>query len=333
MPGASDSIQKMVSTIVALKDLQFRQRAQDLAEKEFGLRQGMSQEEGTSMLQDVLQHSKNPEALLPFVNEFAGRSGLSPDLVTTLIKQTPPATATTVAGKVAAGAPSVDNNTTASVALTGKTPDALGAELEQNDLFKNLFGGANSFLNGMSPEDRKQFNASVLQKQATGESLRQAAEDSAYLGLPDAMKQQMIKIGAGLAPSAPQDAQIRLGWAQYRLDMYRDKSEAEARDMQKEIMLAEYRAKYGKDNPRVAQILTDIQKIQQEAESHGAEVSKFGTAVMRARYNSAVRELQQLAPDVYGPQGSVPFPVWTEGEKLVPSAFSMFMSHNAAGIK
>lgn len=343
--GASPAsgINSIVQTIVALKDLQLRSQAQDLARQQFGLQQQeyglraheadvgekVQAQEGFQRLTDLIRNTDDPLALGPFVNEFANRIGVSPESIATIIAHTPPATETTRGRAVAEGAAASGgslNAPAASQALAGLPPGALS----EDALTSKLFGGAGGYYSTLSPQEQQGFSKSIVSRLATGISLSpgQAALDEAVTHLTPAQRLLAVQIGHGLAPSASEQDQIKLGWAAHFLQQTQISDQAANESLRTQSMIAEAQARVGEgQSTHIADLLRERDKVLTQLITGATTMTPEGRATSAGTLNAYNETLRRLAPSVFGPNGSTPLKdVKPQGDLGIHSNFLDFLS-------
>lgn len=333
-------INQIVQTIVALKDLQLRSAAQDLARQQFGLQQqefGLRADQmdvasreaaqsGFQNLQGLIRNTDQPSALLPFVSEFANRIGVSPQSIATIIQHTPPTTETTRGAAVAKGAEQLGGTAdvaAANQALVGVLP----GQLAQDALSAKLFTGAGGYLSALSQPEQQQFFSGVATRVATGLTPGQAAIDQAISNLPRPQLHQIALVGHGLAPSASDQEQARLGWAAHQIQQSQLASTSAIESLRTQAMISEAQARLGTErSSHVADLLKERDKIYQQLTTGGITLTPEGRAVGAASFNHYNELLRQTAPEMFGPKGTSPLQdVKPEGNLGITSGFVDFL--------
>src|SRR2546423_800653 len=112
-------IQGLIQTIVALRDLQLREAAQQLQEQQLGISRGQENIAGQNSFQDLLKNMSNPQALSPHLGQFTGTTGLDQPTLAAMIGATPPAEATTRGAAVQRGAQQLGGSQDVVAAMQG----------------------------------------------------------------------------------------------------------------------------------------------------------------------------------------------------------------------
>ncbi len=319
MPGERP-LQGMIQTIISLRQLQLQEAAQQLQQQQIGISQGnldlargAAPLQGIAGLQGVLQRTDNPAAFSPYAPQIAQQTGMPADFVTQIMNQTPAATGTTQARAVQSGAAAAGgslNANAAAVNLAGAQP----GEINRDRLLQSIFGQAGDVYSTMEPAAREGFLRGVIQRQGTGQSLSDAAEDLAVEDFlkradaadaanktPNATKDQIVKIGKGLAPNASSDAQIRLGWANYRQN---------ERQLQTTSALEQLRTRASLENARATldakafeetnNILAHRNDLLNTMSRTGATATPEGIRAYAEQLNAFNAQLRNAAPTIYG---------------------------------
>lgn len=301
---------QLVQTIFNLKELQLRQQAAALAQQQFGLQQeqvhaniGATHEAQVAQLGQILQQTQDPQALLEHVPELSQQTGYSEGLLKTLIQNTKPSVETTKAGVVSRGVASAGaalEQPAAYAATVGALPGQVSADATQ----KELMDHATEYYKSLQPAQRQQFDQEVLQRSANGQTPGQAAIDMAIAGLPKDKLRLAAEVGAQIAPSAAQDAQIRLGYAQVR---QREREiTAESADRRAALYAGLAKAQQeGKDKgmTEVNKILHDMSQFEMDAQKNSSTFTREGKLQYNAQINAYIEQLKQAAPQIYGPGG------------------------------
>lgn len=293
MPG----VQQLISMIVSLRQLQLQQAAQDLQRKQLGLT-------AQGGLREQLSGMEDPNQMMAHIPELEEQTGLSPMMLSTIIGQTPPATATTRAGAARRGMQQVGGALDPTIA-TREMTGALPGQLAEDDFMKSIVGGAEDYLMSLPPERRQPLYAGFLSRQATGmdvgSATRAAATADFFGSAPQDVKDRAVAIGAGLAPSASEDLQRELGWAGYR---------AQQRASEMGLALERLRIKASLDaagqttTGQAFRELNDL--IQQRSElltnmvRNSATMTPEGKASFVDQINAFNQQIRMLAPQVYG---------------------------------
>lgn len=314
-------ISEMIQTIVSLQELQMRKQAQLLAQQQFGLQQqqfraGQQQQSltGLGQFQNLLQGSTNPQAFLPQVPQLAQNFGVDQTALQTVVETAAPAAATTQ------GVLAVRAAQDPTAALYGGRA-AIGAptpgEASRDELLGAIFSGARGAYGAMRPQEQSAFSSRVLERLGSGQTRGDVAMEQELLGLPPEARRQMLLVGKGLAPGATDDAQLRLGWARYRLDYNQALLAGRGKDGLTEgarFSQIEY------VNKLRAELIDNLTKS-------GATLTPEGREIQRQTLNSYNMWLRILAPEVYGPQGTNPTMDLPQGRDIsTNSALLRFLS-------
>lgn len=305
----------MIQTIVALRKLQLDEAAQQLQAQQIGISQGnleLAQSQRPlntiAALQGVLGNTTNPGSFSPYAPQFAEQAGVDPAMINQFIGQTPAKTETTRAAAVQRGAARTDLSRPASyAALTGSGE----GELTKDSLLAAIFGQTGDYYSSMQPEAREGFNKGVLQRLGTGQSLGEAAMDVAaedfFKTATKETKDQIIAVGKGLAPSASEDAQIRLGWANYRLGRDRFTNDAAMDDLKTRASLQNARAQLdAKAFEEVNQLIMHRSELLTNMARNSATMTAEGIRSFADQLNAFNAQIRNAAPSIYGPQGTNP---------------------------
>lgn len=343
---------QLVQTIFNLRELQQRDEAQRLARQQFGLSQeqfglqkqvsganiAATQESQVSQLAQLLQQTQHPEAMLEHVPELAQKTGYSEGLLKTLVQNVKPSVETTKAGVVSQGAAAAGPDL-AQAAAYGSIAGQQPGQLSQDDLHKVLIGEAKQVYGSLPADKKAAFDQGVLQMNATGQHPGEAAVDIAMSHLPPQELKLAAQIGAQLAPGASQDAQLKLGWANYRLQSRQlaDESAKWQSQITAGLQEAQMRAK-PEQLSKINEILQTLVKHEQDGTQNASTFTPFGKTLHNATTNALLEQLRQAAPDIYGridPKtgkpigGPIPLPdVPLENDAAARSVFQYFMKRN-----
>lgn len=296
-------IGELVRTIVSLRQLQLQEAAQELAKQQ---QMQSAQNSFTSMLPGL----DNPTAVLPHLDQFSQTTGLPQDVLQTLVEHTPASAATTKSRAVQAGAQQLGGSADKASAfqdLLGMSEGGYAAD----QLRASLMRGASEHYGTLQPGERDALHAGVLQGIATGQDVGAAATSAAvadFMGRASPeVKDQIIKIGKGLAPSASEDAQLQLGFARYRNDMRATEANIanESLRTQAALMAAKNQLS-AKAFDDASTILQKRDALLQFMTKSAATLTPAGVQTHAQTINAYNEQLRQLAPQIYGPQGMVP---------------------------
>lgn len=317
------NIQGIIQTIIGLRNLQLQEAAQELARKQ-------QQVGAMGQFQSLAQQS-DPSQLASIIPQFSQATGVSPDILNQLAKSTPPTTATTKSRAVASGAGQlggVQDVTAAATELTGMTPG--GAARDQ--LVAELFGGTSRHYQSLTPEQQQGFQRGVLQATATGQDVGSAAMSSATADFmqraPKETRDEIVRIGRGLAPSASEQSQLQLGYARYRLDMRNIESQLAFEDIRTRAALMAAQGQLDKGAFKETNDLLDKKAALVESwtkNSGQGTLTPAGMQEFRELLNSYNAQLRRAAPNVFGPQGTVPLQDFSGTGGPASSDFGQFL--------
>lgn len=313
--------QGLVQTILTIRGLQQQDAAAQLAREQFGLTQAATQEQMLGHLGTLASSLPDPKVLLPHVQELSQRTGLSPDVLTTIFSNAAPSASATTDAAVAAGVKNAGDSIDLPAAfahLVGQQPGAL----EQDSLSKVMFQGAHQYLSNLPDDQRQLFNAGVATRLGQGQTLGQALQDQIFAALPKDQQQQAILIGKGLAPSAGEVIQGRLGAAKQALDENAAASNSAYQQMQIEVAKAEAQSKL--NGPQLDKALTLIKNIgdfQQYLAKNSGTFTPLGQQQNNASLNAMYEELKSIDPQI----GAMFEPVPTDKPLSATSPMGAFL--------
>jgi hypothetical protein len=296
-------ISEVVRTIVSLRQLQLQEAAQDLARQ-----QGQVSAQGS--FSSMLPGLDDPNSLLPHLSQFSQTTGLPEDVLQTIVQHTPAAQTTTRSRTdqtTAAGMSEQARNEAGLTDITGLTPGAYATD----QLRAQLSRGASEHYSTLRPAERDAFHAGVLQSIGTGQDVGSAATSTAVADFmsrasPE-VKDQIIKIGKGLAPSASEDAQLQLGFARYRNDMRATEANIANESLRTQAALAAARAQLsGKAFDDANTLLEKRDALLQNMVKTSATLTPAGVQTLGETINAYNEQLRRIAPDIFGAQGTVP---------------------------
>jgi len=303
-PGGSP-VQELVRTLFLVKNYQQQQAAAELDRQRFGLQQeqfglqaGATHENQVGALQGILSQMQHPEELLKHKAELAKNTGFSEDLISTLIQNQAPSTETTRAGAVNRGAKvagSKFDEAATAMATTGQTPGAL-----QGDALHGLMSDqAQRFLSSQPADKQLAFGARVAEKLGSGMTPGQATLDALVDHLTPEEKMQAVKVGKGLAPSASEEDQVRLGYLNAAIQ--RRHLEAEDALREADLRIQQNAAKNtlsGKAFETANQLLIKRDELLQALMKQNT-LTPEGKASTAAQINAYNKQLKALAPDTF----------------------------------
>lgn len=321
-------ISDLVRTIVSLRQLQLQEAAQELAKRQ---QQQVAQNSFSSMLPGL----DDPNAVLPHLDQFSQTTGLPQDVLQTLVEHTPASATTTKSRAVQTGAQQLGGQADQSAALqdlTGLTQGGYAAD----QLRGSLMRGAADHYSSLQPGERDALHAGVLQGIATGQDVGAAATSAAvadFMGRASPqVKDHIVQIGKGLAPSASEDAQLQLGFARYRNDMRRDEAMIANESLRTQAALMEARTKLnGKAFDDAQQILQKRDALLQSWTKSSGTMTPAGVQSFGETINAYNEQLRQLAPGIYGPGGTVPLADWPKNTQPGMSGIGEFLKLQAQG--
>lgn len=329
-------VQGLIGTIFKLQELRQRDEAAQLAREQFGLEQvrvGLSQQQmaegGIQLAQSIAENVKDPLQFLQHVPVLSQLSGAPKEVLTSILQGTPPSAATTRNAAVARGAQQQGgalDSEAYSAAVTGQN---LGA-LEKSGLDASLLGGAKTLLGQMDPAARATLDKAILHRNATGQDLKSASLDAMFDHAPQAVKNQAMQIGLGMAPDANSQLQARLGFQRLALETSAQAFEEQKGTLQMDIMRAEARAKLANDperGARVDKLLHDYDQSIQDWTRNSATLTPQGQVLKAQAVNGLADQLINTAPEIFGPKGTTPLQHIKPGESAAAtSGFLKFFS-------
>lgn len=297
-------ISDLVQTIVQLREIQNRERAQKLAEQMAPFQQSLAQAQALGGLQNISQGMRNPSALQPFSGQLAP-AGTSGEILSTIFGETAPSVATTRGAAVAAGrnnpAASQLDQHAAQQELTGTH------ETPASQFSDKMFTEAMSHLDTLPPDQQQQMILGFLQRQATGQDLTSAALDRVFTELTPEEQKLALKVKQGTALSAAEQAQLALGYTNAKTSYLQVVSQSAADGARAQAALAEVQARYGQAKAGVVNdVLFKRDALLQNLLKSSATQTPEGKVLTNQQINAYNEQLRSLAPDVYGPNGRVP---------------------------
>jgi DNA-binding protein H-NS len=335
-PGGAGSMQSMISTIVQLRQLQLAEQAQKLQEQQVGIQRMNEQSGATRDLSSMLPTMSNPQDLSPFADQFAQRTGLTPDVLRTIIGGTPASSSTTKSAAVQSGARQLGGSLDVPAAtqeLTGQTPGAQAYDA----LRQELFHGATDYYNKLPDQGKTGFHQGVLQQVATGQDVGSAASSQAFADFmqraPQDVKDQIAAIGKGLAPSADQTAQLQLGWAHERLQQRQTDMSLALEDLKVHAGIAEARSKLDKDAFQTTnQLVEKRSELLGNMAKNSSTMTEEGKRSFATQLNAFNEQIRQAAPTIYGPKGTHPLYDIPVDATVGAAGFGSFLSQYLQGL-
>lgn len=295
MPGTQD----LIRTILQLQQVRASMDAAQLAREQFGLEQQRSRLAGLAGVQGMLPGMSNPSAFVQQnVGELSDITGASPDALTSIAGQTPPSAATQRAGAAAAGAAGSTNPLDLASAYNVYGSPASATE---DQLLHDIFMGSRSELAKKTPDEKAQFFQQALSRTGQGMSLGAAALDQAVADLPPELRSQAAKIGKGLAPSASEDIQTRLGYAQLRNQSHYQQTSLALDELRIRAELDSHRQQFSAQAFKEVDDLVQARaKFLVDAARTGQTLTPDGLETYRNQVNAYNARLRELAPGVFG---------------------------------
>jgi hypothetical protein len=303
-------IQQTLQTIIALRDLQLREAAQKLSEQQLGVSRSNQQTGSIAAFQNLIQGVQNPQTLSPYVGEFQQSTGLTPDMLNTLIGQTPPAAATTRGAALASGARQLGGSqdvAAATTELTGMTPGAAARDRTSQAIYEHI----PEYFQNLPPEEQQRVGADIIQQIASGQDVGSAAMSRITKDFieraPKEVRDQIVEIGRGLAPGASEEAQLQLGYARYRLDERQTEMSLGFEDLRTRAALQEASSRLSKSAFDAATSLIEKRAdFMANAARTSATLTKEGRQSYAEQLNAFNEQLRQVAPEIYGAKGTHP---------------------------
>jgi hypothetical protein len=316
------NIQGMVQTIVSLRQLQLSQAAQELARRQ-------QQAQGISAFQNVAQNTADPSSLASLLPQFSQTYGVGQDVLGGILSGTPPAGATTRSAALASGAKQLGGSqdvAAATTELTGMTPGSAA----RDQLLAHIFGGTGDYYSGLPAESQKTVQSEVLQQIASGQDIGSAAMSSAtsdFMGrAPQQVRDRIIEIGRGLAPSASESAQQQLGWANYRLNQRTNEMQLALEDLRTRASLENARQQLDKGAfQEVNNLIDKRSELLQKMSSTSATLTDYGVQSFVDQFNAYNEQLRAAAPQIYGPKGTHALQDLPSGKSVGVRGFAEFL--------
>jgi DNA-binding protein H-NS len=335
-PGGASGMQSMISTIVQLRQLQLAEAAQKLQEQQIGIQRMNEQSGATRDIASMLPGMTNPQALIPFADQFTGRTGLDVDALKAIISGTPASSSTTKSAAVQSGATQLAGSLdvpAATIELTGQTPGAQAYDALRNELFH----GATDYYNQLPDQGKTGFHQGVLQQVATGQDVGSAASSQAFADFmqraPQNVKDQMVAVGKGLAPSADQVAQMQLGWAHERLQQRQTDMSLALEDLRVHAGIAEARQRLDKEAFQMTnQLVEKRSELLNNMSKMSSTMTGEGVRSYATQLNAFNEQIRQAAPMIYGPKGTHPLYDIPTDATIGASGFGPFLSQYLQGL-
>ena len=294
MTAPGNPMEGMLQTLMFLRQERDRKRQLALQEQIAGTQRQATETEMFGQFQRMLQNSVDPKQYAGQVEEIARLTGRSPQLITQAMNNTAPAVPTQQAAAVQGVMQDPKMRQRVGMAATGiGTP----GEMAKDELYAQMYGDETEFYNRL-PKDRKdKIVATMLEKGTSGMTLGEAALDAEVAHMTPEERKQAVLVGKGLAPSAPQDAQIRQGWAQIKIAERNADIDAARLGIAAMEAGADKDEKVGKE---ITEILKERRQLMAEMVAGAATQTPEGVESHRAQLNAYNQRLRELAPQVYG---------------------------------
>lgn len=318
---APSGAQQLIQTILTIRGLQQQDATLALAREQFGLTKAATGEQMLGHIGALASSLPDPKVLLPHIDSIAGRTGLDPETLRTIFSSAVPGEAVTKSDVVARGAkaagPAIEQPA-AYAGLVGQQP----GQLQMDALSNLIFQGAHQYISGLPPEQRQTFNAGVASKVGMGQTLGEALNDQIFSHLPADQQADAVRIGKGLAPSAGEVIQGRLGAGNLALQQNIAAAEAAYHTMQVTAAMAEAKARLkGADLDKALSLIKNISDYQQFLTKNSGTFTEEGQVHNNAALNAMYKELQAVDPNV----GSLFEPVDINKPLSATSPFGAFM--------
>lgn len=318
------SIQGLIQTIIGLRNLQLQEAAQDLQRRQ-------QQVGAIGQFQGLAQNASDPSQLSSIIPQFAQVTGVDEGVLGTIARSTPPTTATTKSRAVQQGAQQLSGSmdvAAASQELGGMSPGAAA----RDRLSAQLFGGTSDYYSNLTSDQQQGFQKGVLQATATGQDVGSAAMSAAtadYIGrAPKETRDEIVRIGKGLAPSASEEAQLQLGYTRYRLDLRNIESSLAFEDIRTRAALMAAQNAMDKGAFQETNDLLNKKAALVESwtkNSGSGTLTPAGMQEFQQTMNSYNAQLRRAAPEVFGPQGQVPLQDFPTGTAPAASDFGQYL--------
>lgn len=318
------NIQGLIQTIIGLRNLQLQEAAQDLQRRQ-------QQIGAIGQFQSLAQQTSDPSQLTSIIPQYSQTTGVSADVLGTIARATPASTASTKSRAVQSGAQQLGGSqdvAAATTELTGQTPGSSA----RDKLIASLFGGTSDYYSNLNPEQQQGFHKGVLQGVATGQDIGSAAMSSATADFmqraPRETRDEIVRIGKGLAPSSSEQAQLQLGYAKYRLDQRNIESSLAFEDIRTRAALMAAQAQMDKGAFKETNDLLDKKAalVESWAKNSGqGTLTPSGMEEFRQTINSYNAQLRQAAPSIFGPTGSLPLQDFPKGNAPAASDFGQYL--------
>lgn len=264
-----------------------------LAKKQAETQERATQTEQFNILQRMFQNSVDPKTTFePHVAELARLTGTSEGLMGSAVRGTAPniPTQQSVAGQGVMRDPKMQQRA-GMAALNIGTPE----DVAKGDMFAQMYGDASEFYKSLPEGKRDRVVSSFFLKTTQNMNPGEAALDAEVENLSPEERKQAVLVGKGIAPSASEDAQIRQGWAQLRIQDRRLQMEFE------QLGLAALRAKKDPETSgKILELLKERRQLMSEMVKINNTLTPEGAETYRAQLNALNEQLRQLSPDVYG---------------------------------
>lgn len=292
------TMQNMLQTLLQLRQLKLQREQVEISRRN----QQMGAQSG---FQNMLQSMADPMTMMPFAGDFAQSTGMQQPAVETMIKQTPASVATTKSRLTQQGAGAVSPEQAALQNIVGQTESSN----VQDKFMAKVFGQTGDYYSGLSPEEQQGFQKGVLQRITTGQDVGTAAMSEATADFmkkaPKNVKDQIIAVGKGLAPSASEDAQIQLGYARHRLDERQALSSAAMDDLRLRASVEEARNRLDANAfKETNDLLFKRSELIQYMVRNSTTMTPDGLNSFSQQLNAFNEQIRKMAPTIYGKGGT-----------------------------
>lgn len=326
------NIQGIIQTILQMRELQIREAAQRLAEQQIGISTQNAQGGALAGFQSLIQNSANPAAFAPYAGQMAQRTGLPSDFLSTMISQTPASAAATRGRALQSGAEQLGGSQDVAAAtqeLTGMTPGQAARDRTASAIFEHV----PAYLQGLPPEDQQRLSADIVQQLASGQDVGSAAMSRISADFisraPQEVRDQIVKIGRGLAPGASEESQLQLGYARYRLDERQTEMQLGFEDLRTQAALREAASKMDKGAfDATSQLVMKRSEFLTDMARRAATQTLEGRLTDADQLNAFNEQLRQIAPDLYGPKGTHPLLDLPRDKSVSATGFLPFLSQH-----
>lgn len=318
---APSGAQGLIQTILTIRGLQQQDAAAALAREQFGLAKAATGEQMLGHIGTLASSLPDPTVLLPHVQSIADRTGLDPATLTTIFSNAAPSEGVTKGAVVAKGVKAAGdaiNQPAAYSNLVGAQPGGL-----EQDAFHGLLARqATEWITSQPPEKQQMFKAGIASQLALGKSLGEATIDQTLAMMSPEEQKHIVEIGKGLAPTAGDVIQGRLGAGKLALDQNVAAANAAYQTMQATAAMAEANARLtGKTRDEAQALIKQISDYQQFLTKNSGTFTEEGQVRNNAALNTMYMELKKIDPQI----GSLFEPVPIDKPLSATSPFGAFM--------